>query len=366
MISHGLGIDVLAFEYSGYGLSEKLPRTHYPSHSRDGHVVTPSLLDEDRQRAGPSEKACCSDITAVYLYLTQQCNVHPTKIIIFGRSIGSGPAVYCASTRTVAGLVLISPIASAVRVPLKKLNVTLPFIDTFPNIDRVSKITCPVLVVHGDMDELVPKLHAEKLLEKIKQNGLAVSPLWIPTAQHNNVVEDFHSIVFGRYISFLDELKAIRGDRKSLDDDPAICAGRRNQIDCERSRPPAPTRSQRSQIPCLRPPRPPRRSPSNFPNSRLSPHDHTPDLRSSFSDSDILSHVICFRRQSDRSPRESRGRPPSRSRALFPVVSMCLKSASSDCESQSTTGTANTSPDQPVEKNRESNQSRRSLFSSIA
>lgn len=110
---------------------------------------------------------------------------------------------------------LIAPIASAVRVPLKNLNVTLPFIDTFPNIDRIGKIQCPVLVVHGDMDELVPKEHGEKLFEKIRKKGNAVKPLWIPEARHNNVVEDFQTLVFNRYRTFLEELKAVAQDRGS-------------------------------------------------------------------------------------------------------------------------------------------------------
>lgn len=220
MLSHALNVDVLAFEYSGYGLSEKPRRAaHNPARFHDGRAVAPSLRDCDRRRAEPSEKACCCDIDAAYNYLTKQCDVDPSKIIIFGRSIGSGPAVYCASTRRVGGLVLIAPITSAVRVPLKKLNVTLPFIDTFPNIDRASKIRCPVLVVHGDMDELVPKLHGEQLFEKIKENGVAVKPLWIPTAKHNNVVEDFQSIVFGRCFKFLDELKSFARDRRSIEGD---------------------------------------------------------------------------------------------------------------------------------------------------
>lgn len=236
MLSEGLGIDVLAFEYSGYGLSEKPERAYPSSRLLDGHAIAPSFKDADRERAEPSEKACCSDIMAAYTYLADQCNVHPSKIIVFGRSIGSGPAVYCATNRRVGGLVLISPIASAVRVPLKRLNVTLPFIDTFPNIDRASKIMCPVLVVHGDMDELVPKLQAERLFQKIRQKGNAVRPLFIPTAKHNNVVEDFHSIVFGRYLMFLDELKAMKADRKSMDDRPRVKQRGRRQLD-ENQRP---------------------------------------------------------------------------------------------------------------------------------
>lgn len=227
VLSYGLGVDVFAFEYSGYGLSEKLkptglhlPRHNYLHHRHDSREISLSDPPErEQQKAEPSEKACCSDIDAAYDYLTQQCDVSPSKIIVFGRSIGSGPAVHLASTRKVGGLVLIAPIASAVRVPLKKLNVTLPFVDTFPNIDRANRIHCPVLVVHGAMDELVPKLHGEKLFEKFRRSGYAVKPLWIPEAKHNNVVEDFHSVVFSRYLTFLEELKTMAAKEGPLDID---------------------------------------------------------------------------------------------------------------------------------------------------
>ncbi|PXF42437.1 Protein ABHD17B [Gracilariopsis chorda] len=208
IIARTLNVDVIAFEYSGYGLSERPPRRLFAhTNPRPGRRVHPSLSVHARKRAEPSEKAVCADILAVYAYLTESCNVAPENILIFGRSIGSGPAVYCAVTRPIRGLVLIAPIASAVRVPLKRLNVTLPFIDTFPNIDRAAKIECPVLVIHGDIDDIVPKLHGEKLFRKLNRKGCAVNPLWIPNARHNNVVEDFSSLVFGRYLTFLDELK---------------------------------------------------------------------------------------------------------------------------------------------------------------
>ncbi|KAI0562375.1 Prolyl oligopeptidase [Gracilaria domingensis] len=210
MISRTLNVDVLAFEYSGYGLSER-PSRHLFRHRspRVGQRISPSHLEHERKRAEPSEKAICADIMAAYTFLTDTCAVDPENILVFGRSIGSGPAVYCAINRPIRGLVLIAPIASAVRVPLKKLNVTLPFIDTFPNIDRAAKIQCPVLVIHGDIDDIVPKLHGEKLFRKLNRNGCAVNPLWVPNARHNNVVEDFSSLVFGRFLTFLDELKLI-------------------------------------------------------------------------------------------------------------------------------------------------------------
>lgn len=292
MLAYGMGVRVLAFEYSGYGLSER-PRIPYPSRFVFANGVKPSLEDDDRKRAEPSEKACCSDITAAYAYLVEQCGIKPSNIILFGRSIGSGPAVYCASTKTVGGLVLISPIASAVRVPLKKLNFTLPFIDTFPNIDRAAKIKCPVLLVHGDMDEIVPKLHGERIFEKLKQTGNAVTPLWIPGANHNNVVEDFHSIVFGRYLTFLDELNLMKAARKSVDDAP------RHRVFPQRQK-----RSDRKQTPrrqrplsCLRPP--PRISLENFSTCAANGDQFSPRDSRTLKAWKTLSPLNCLSKKQD-------------------------------------------------------------------
>lgn len=191
-LSVQLGVDVFAFEYTGYGLSRR----------------DPTASDTSR-KAVPSERAVCCDIDAAYDYLTQVSGIDPMKIVVVGRSIGSGPAVYLSTRRKIGGLVLIAPIASAVRVALKHINVTIPFVDTFPNIDRAAMIRCPVLVIHGDNDDIVPKIHGQRLFEKIKHFGIAVNPLWVPNAQHNNVVEDFDALVFGRYSQFFDELKTL-------------------------------------------------------------------------------------------------------------------------------------------------------------
>ncbi len=60
-----------------------------------------------------------------------------------------------------AGLVLQSPLCSAFRV-LVDFRFTLPG-DAFPNIDRMPRIKCPVFIIHGTRDEVVPLLHGERL-----------------------------------------------------------------------------------------------------------------------------------------------------------------------------------------------------------
>lgn len=194
-LSDALELSVLAFDYTGYGLSELAPRG-----CRDGAPI-PSGLDADRNRATPSEVGCYADIDAAYNYL--RAKIPATRIVLVGRSIGSGPVVNLAARMPVAGVVLVAPIASAVRVALQRVRVTLPLIDTFANIDKVARIACPVLVVHGARDELVPVRHAQLLVARVKH---AVEPLFVPSAAHNNVVEDNQSLVFGRCRGFLQEL----------------------------------------------------------------------------------------------------------------------------------------------------------------
>ncbi len=199
-LSDALDVSVLAFDYTGYGISELPPRAKRFGPPR------PSLLEADRARAAPSELGCYADIHAAYTYLARDCGVAPGKIILVGRSIGSGPVVHCAARNPVGGVVLVAPIASAVRVALRRVNVTLPLIDVFANIDKVARIRCPVLVVHGDRDELVPVRHAQLLLARART---AVEPLFIPSAAHNNVVEDNQSLVFRRCRGFLREVQDI-------------------------------------------------------------------------------------------------------------------------------------------------------------
>lgn len=67
---------------------------------------------------------------------------------------------------------------------------TLPYLDMFPNIDRIRNIHSPVLLIHGTRDEIVPFTHAEELFEDIEVKWRAC-PFWIEGGGHNNL-EIFH------------------------------------------------------------------------------------------------------------------------------------------------------------------------------
>lgn len=147
------GFSVFAYDYQGYGTSE----------------------------GKPSESGAYQDESAAFDYLAINIGVPPDRIIILGRSVGSGPAVYIAARRPAAGLVLQSPFVSAFRV-LTHVPI-LPF-DKFPNYKRIVHVHCPVLIVHGAKDSIIGPWHGRKLFD------LANKPknfLLLEGVNHNDV-----------------------------------------------------------------------------------------------------------------------------------------------------------------------------------
>jgi fermentation-respiration switch protein FrsA (DUF1100 family) len=146
-----VGFSVLAYDYSGYGLST----------------------------GRPSERAAYADIDAAYQYLTRTAGVAPERIILHGRSLGGAVSADLASRRPVGGLVLESTFASASRV----VRVPVPF-DRFRTIDKLRRITAPVLVIHGTDDALIAFSHGQQLYQAVAGPRRR---MWVKGAGHNDL-----------------------------------------------------------------------------------------------------------------------------------------------------------------------------------
>lgn len=77
-----------------------------------------------------------------------------------------------------------APMLSIFRVAFN-FRCTLPY-DMFPNIDRIGNIACPVLVIHGVKDEVVPFWNGEQLF-LCAPVSLRAKPLWVPDGGHNDL-----------------------------------------------------------------------------------------------------------------------------------------------------------------------------------
>jgi len=150
------GFGVLAYDFPGYGHST----------------------------GKPLEASCEAAIDAAWKHLTETRGLDPRSIVLISRSVGSGPTVWLAERVHPAGMVLMSPFTSAfaVRIPVPILPC-----DRFPNLKRIPHVGCPLLVIHGGADTLIPPSHGRKLVEAATVADKRF--LGIPDAGHNDLFE---------------------------------------------------------------------------------------------------------------------------------------------------------------------------------
>lgn len=86
----------------------------------------------------------------IYNYITQETNLREKDLLIFGRSMGSGPATFLASKYNPGGLILMSPYTSIKNVVKSKVwFLSFMVHEHFDNLSRMSNVTCPTFIVHG-------------------------------------------------------------------------------------------------------------------------------------------------------------------------------------------------------------------------
>jgi hypothetical protein len=115
--------------------------------------------------------------------------IAPEQIILYGRSLGSGPSCHLAAKtaqdgRPVGGLILHSPFMSVYRVAIDTKSTLMG--DMFPNVENVPNVLCPVLIIHGTHDNIVPFWHAHDLLAAVPPQFRAY-PFFAEGMGHNNV-----------------------------------------------------------------------------------------------------------------------------------------------------------------------------------
>ncbi|HEX6189952.1 MAG TPA: alpha/beta hydrolase [Pyrinomonadaceae bacterium] len=169
-----LGFSIFAYDYHGYGTS--------------GGQAT--------------EQNAYEDIDAAYNYLTQVLKVPSDRIIAHGRSLGGAVAIDLASRKPLGGLIVESSFVSAFRVVTGYR--IFPF-DKFRNVDKIKHVRCPVLIVHGRQDEVIPFWHGERLFQLANQPKVN---FWVDGAGHNDL----------RVVAGLQYVQTLLAFRDSLND----------------------------------------------------------------------------------------------------------------------------------------------------
>ncbi|KAF8821666.1 putative alpha/beta hydrolase [Cardiosporidium cionae] len=174
-------INIFIYEYPGYGLS-------------DGEV---------------SENGIYESVEAAYKYLTDIHNISPEQIVAYGRSLGTAACCHLGALSPLRGLILQSPMLSILRIVLR-LRISLPW-DMFCNIYKIRHVACPIFIIHGKDDDIVPVYHGMDLFLSSKS---AVMPYWVEGGKHNNL-EDRNLFDLNFYIQeFLHYLDSISVPKK--------------------------------------------------------------------------------------------------------------------------------------------------------
>lgn len=148
-------------------------------------------------------------------YLTVIRGIPPSKIILWGRSLGSGPSCHLGKKYSdlgtpVGGIILQSPLMSAYRVAFH-FRYSL-FGDKFCNIDLIGSVLSPVFIMHGTHDEIVPFWHGQELYLSVEKKFRA-KPYWVEEAGHNNIEVQDTAKFFQRVAQFVNTVVSQDAER---------------------------------------------------------------------------------------------------------------------------------------------------------
>ena len=137
-----LGYSVFIFDYRGYGRSE----------------------------GKANETGTYNDIRGALTWLKEQ-GWSEQKMIYFGRSLGAAIALQLAIEQPPAGLILESPFTSIEAIgkelyPLLWILAGWALDVRYDNIFKISQIKTPLLIFHGDRDEIIPQQMGKELFKR--------------------------------------------------------------------------------------------------------------------------------------------------------------------------------------------------------
>ena len=154
------GVDVFILSYRGYGKSE----------------------------GEPSEAGLYEDAEATYAYLVGERGIEPSRVVPYGQSLGSAVAVELATRHPVGRLILESPFTSAPELGRRFYPFLPDFIfdrleHRFDSLSKIGRVRAPLLVIHGEQDEIVPVEMGRRLYEAAPEPKEWYA---IPHAGHND------------------------------------------------------------------------------------------------------------------------------------------------------------------------------------
>jgi len=143
VIGNRLDLNMLVFDYRGYGRSE----------------------------GSPSEQGTYEDAEAAYRYLTQEKGIAPDTIILWGRSLGGPIAARTAAEHPCGALIIESSFTSLGDLVSDRFGMIpslLLWRYAYPTRSHLERLSVPILVIHSANDEMIPIEHGKELYRSVK------------------------------------------------------------------------------------------------------------------------------------------------------------------------------------------------------
>jgi fermentation-respiration switch protein FrsA (DUF1100 family) len=183
LLHHKVSVNIVIFDYRGYG----------------------------RSAGSVSEEGTYRDGAAVLDFLVNQLRVDTRTLILFGRSLGAAVAAEMAGRFKIRALILESPFMS-IREMAKTILPFLPLgslLQTrYDVIEKIGKVKVPLLVLHGDRDEVVPYEQGNKVFAAAGEPKEFYS---IAGAHHNDTYLVGGDAYFARLRSFVERVISTPG-----------------------------------------------------------------------------------------------------------------------------------------------------------
>lgn len=208
----GSPLTILWFHGNAGNISHRLDNIKLRHHLLGTNIFIFDYREYGRSEGRASEEGTYRDGDSAIRYLHGRGDVDPTKIIFLGESIGSAVAVEMAIRHGCAALILESPFLS---IP-EMAKASFPFLPIgsflqtrYDTLSKIEQVRAPLLIVHGENDEIVPFQQGRRLFEAAREPKEFYS---IKSAHHN----DLYLVGGQAYLETLNRfLSGVTGDKPS-------------------------------------------------------------------------------------------------------------------------------------------------------
>jgi fermentation-respiration switch protein FrsA (DUF1100 family) len=197
---------LLWFHGNAGNLSHRVDQLRHLHRELKISILMVDYREYGRSEGTVSEEGTYQDALTSYDYLAARPDLDPVKIVAFGQSLGAGVAVELALHRKLNGLILEAPFTSVremARAVMPWLPIGFLFSTRYDTLSKIGRVEAPVLIMHGDRDEIVPYPQGRRIFEAAREPKTFYT---ISGAGHNDTYEVGGQAYFDSMTRFIEGL----------------------------------------------------------------------------------------------------------------------------------------------------------------